>query len=155
MVEEINEFAIIFKRKQKEIGYELVEEFIPYKVVEGYYYDIEDCFIDSEGNVYSHMASVAEIGNVYACRRSIVETINCDLNTNRTISQIKNRILDFAINHEYYKGTDELSKEYGIVKIKNKKTGKISRFEDKDTKMYYEMYEKIQNAPDEIEKDNT
>ena len=37
MVEEINEFAIIFKRKKDE--YELVEEFIPYKVVEGYYYE--------------------------------------------------------------------------------------------------------------------
>ena len=154
MVEEINEFAIIFKRKQKEIEYELVEEFIPYKVVEGYYHETEDCFIDSEGNVYSHMASMDEIGNVYACRRNIAETINCDFNTNRTIGQIKNNILTFANTHEYYKGIDESSKEYGIIKIKNKGNGKISIFEDKDTSMYYELYETIQNSPEDIPKEN-
>lgn len=153
--EEMNEFAIIFKRKQKEIGYELVEEFIPYKVVEGYYYEQDDYFIDSEGNSYSHMASMDEIGNVYACRRNIAETISCDFNANRTISQIKNNILAFANTREYYKATDESTQEYGIIKMKNKETGKISRFEDKDTKMYYEMYEKIQNAPEDIKKENT
>ena len=151
MVEEINEFAIIFKRKQKEIGYELVEEFIPYKVVEGYYYEPEDCFIDSEGNAYSHMASMDEIGNVYAGRRNIFETIK--LNANRSITQIENNILSFAKAHEYYKSVDESTKEFSIIKMKSKETGKISRFEDKDTGMYYELYAQIQSEPDELEKE--
>ena len=35
----INEIAIIFKRIKSQ--FELVEEFIPYKIVEGYYYEEE------------------------------------------------------------------------------------------------------------------
>ena len=141
MVEEINEFAIIFKRKKSESEYELVEEFVPYKVVEGYYYDLEDIFIDSEGNTYSHIASTASIGNVYAARKNIYETIKS--NVNRSLYQIKNNILAFAQNYEYYKNTDDTSDEYGIVKMKNKKNGKITKFEDKDTDMYYEIYSTV------------
>ena len=63
MVEEINEIAIIFQRKKEE-EYDTIEEYIPYKVVEGYFYEEEGCFIDTEQNVYSHIASVAEVGNV-------------------------------------------------------------------------------------------
>ena len=151
MVEEINEIAIIFKRKKNENEFELVEEFIPYKVVEGYYYDLDDLFIDSEGNIYSHIASTASVGNVFAGRRSIYETIK--LNPNRSISQIEKNVLNFAKSHEYYKNVDESSAEYSIVKIKNKETGKISRFEDKDTPMYYEIYSTL-IAATEVSKEN-
>ncbi len=144
MVEEINEFAIIFKRKRNETEYELVEEFIPYKVVEGYYYELDDLFIDSEGNAYSHIASTASIGNVFAGRRNIYDTIKS--NANRSLSQIENNILNFAKTHEYYKNLDESSAEYGIVKMKSKEMGKISKFEDKDTPTYYEMYSTLFSA---------
>ena len=136
MVEEINEIAIIFKRKKFE--YDLVEEFIPYKVVAGYYYEDEDCFIDSEGNAYLHMASPSEIGNVFAGRRSIYETLR--LNPNRSLPHINSIILETAKTCEYYKNIDESSNEYNKIKIKNKEKGTLSNFNDKDTAVYYEMY---------------
>jgi len=142
MVEEINEIAIIFKRKKSE--YELVQEFVPYKVVEGYYYENEDCFIDSEGNVYSHMASITEVGNVFAGRRSIYDTLK--LNPHRSLPSINRIILNTAKIFEYYKNVDESSDEYNIIKIKNKEKGTISNFTDKDTAIYYELYNEIKQS---------
>ena len=106
-------------------------------------------------NTYSHIASTTEIGNVFANRRSIYETIR--LNSNRSITQIENNILNFAKKHEYYKNVDESSPEYNIVKIKNKTTGKITKFEDKDTAIYYEMYSAIvaDNGNEDSNKKNT
>jgi len=151
MVEEINEIAIIFKRKKSE--YELVEEFIPYKVVEGYYYENDDCFIDSEGNTYPHMASTVEVGNVFAGRRSLYETLK--LNTNRSLPQINRIILDTAKTCEYYKNVDESSEEYNIIKIKNKEKGTLSNFNDKDTDIYYQMYNEIKSYQEHNKEDNT
>lgn len=148
MVEEINEFAVIFKRKKGE--FETIEEYIPYKVVEGYYYEPEDCFVDSEGNVYCHMASMADIGNVFAGRRNIYETLK--LNPNRSVNQIKNVILNATKQCIYYKNTDESSEEYNIVKIKNKETEAVCNFNDKDTALYYEMYASIKQFNDEDNK---
>ena len=151
MVEEINEIAIIFKRKKFE--YELIEEFIPYKVVEGYYYEPEDCFIDSEGNAYSHMASIAEIGNVFAGRRGIYETLK--LNPSRTLPNINRIILDTAKAYEYFKNIDESSDEYNTVKIKSKDKGTVSNFNDKDTPAYYQMYNDIRSYKLSVKEENT
>lgn len=139
MVEEINEIAIIFKRIKDEN--DMVEEFIPFKVVEGYFYEEEGCFIDTEQNVYSHMASVAEIGNVYAGRRNLYETIR--INPNRNIYKIRELILKAANKYRYFKNINEDSNEYNIIKIKDKETGEIIDFSDKDTVIYYEIYKEL------------
>lgn len=141
MVEEINEIAVIFKRVKNE--YELVEEFIPYKVVEGYYYEDEECFIDSEQNVYSHMASLTEVGNVFAGRTTIYDAIKA--NNNLTLESIKKRLLELLKKYEFYKNVDESSDEYCIIKTKDKKTGEICIFNDKETVTYYEMYRALKN----------
>ena len=140
MVEEINEIAIIFKRK-KEDEYDTIEEYIPFKVVEGYFYEQEGSFIDSEQNVYSHMASVAEVGNVFAGRRNLYETIK--INPNRNIYEIRKLILEAASKYQYFKSINEDSNEYNIIKMKDKETGQILDFNDKDTSIYYEIYREL------------
>ena len=49
---EVKELAIIFKRKSIEPG---VEEYIPYKIVEGYYDEEESWFVDKNENIYHHI----------------------------------------------------------------------------------------------------
>ena len=139
MVEEINEIAIIFKRVKQE--YDTIEEFIPFKVVEGYFYEEEGCFIDTEQNVYSHIASLAEVGNVFAGRRNLYDTIK--VNPNRSIYDIRKILLDGASQYEYYKNLDEDSNEYNLVKIKDKETSECHNFSDKDTEIYYELYKEL------------
>lgn len=136
MVEEANEIAVIFKRIKDE--FELIEEFVPYKIVEGYYYEEEECFVDEEQNVYSHICSLTEIGNVYAGRTSIYEAIKA--NNNLALDDIKERLLEVLNRYEYHKSLDETSDEYCVIKTKNKETGEIGIFKDKETDLYYEMY---------------
>ena len=69
MVEDI---AIIFRRDKTESDR---EEFIPIKVVEGYYDEDDDWFIDRTGNGYHHMCDYMESGNVFACRQRISNII--------------------------------------------------------------------------------
>ena len=141
MVEEINEIAVIFKRVKNE--FELVEEFVPYKVVEGYYYEDEECFIDSEQNVYSHMASLTEVGNVYAGRANIYDALKA--NNNLSLEEVKKRLLTLLQNYQFYKNVDESSDEYCIIKTKDKKTGEMCVFNDKETLVYYGMYQTIKD----------
>ncbi len=143
MVEEVNEIAIIFKRKRED-EFATVEEYIPYKVVEGYFYEEDGCFIDTEQNVYSHMASVAEVGNVYAGRRNLYETIR--INPNRNIYRIRKLLLEAASKYQYFKNIDESSDEYNIIKMKNKETGEIINFTDRDTSLYYEIYRQFMSV---------
>lgn len=136
-----NEIAIIFKRVKS--NFELVEGFVPYKVVVGYYYEDETCFIDTEQNVYSHMASLSEIGNVFAGRKNVVEVFKA--NQNRTLNEVKKYLLENLKKYEFYKSIDEDSDEYNIIKMRNKITEEIIVFKDADTEMYYEMYAELKN----------
>ena len=111
MVEEINEIAVIFKRIKNE-EYSDIEEYVPYRVVEGYFYEQDGCFIDADQNVYSHMASIAEVGNVYAGRRNLYDTIK--INPNRNIFKIRKLMLEAASKYQYYKNINEDSTEYNI-----------------------------------------
>ena len=138
-----NEIAVIFKRAKQE--YELVEEFIPYKVVLGYYYEEETCFVDTEQNVYSHIASQTEIGNAFAGRKNIVEVLKT--NQNRPLNDVKKHILDGLKKYSFYKSIDEDSDEYNIIKTKNNETGEITVFRDADTEEYYKMYTEVKQCP--------
>ena len=152
MVEEINEIAIIFKRV-KEDEYASVVEFIPFKVVEGYFCEEEGCFIDTEQNVYAHMASLSEIGNVYAGRRNLYDTIK--VNPNRNIYRIRKLLLEGASKFEYYKDIDEDSDEYNIIKMRDKETGELITFSDKDTAMIYAMYKELPPEDYPVQHNNT
>ena len=140
MVENINEIGIIFKRKKEDV-YDSIEEYIPSKVVEGYFYEEEGVFVDTEQNVYPHIASMAEIGNVYGARINIYDAIKS--NPSRNIYEIRKKMLDIANKYYYYKNTSEDSEDYNIVKIKDKKTSEITVFNDKDTQILYEMYREL------------
>lgn len=136
MVEEINEIAVIFKRKQSE--YDLVEEFVPFKIVAGYYSEEGECFVDEEQNVYAHMASLAEIGNVYAGRVSIYEALKGS--NNLTLEELKKRLLEVQKKYAFYKNIDAGSDEYCKIKVRDKETGELYLYSDKETATYYEMY---------------
>ena len=137
----ISEIAVIFKRVKSE--FDLVEEFIPYKVVEGYLYEEEESFIDYEQNVYPHMASLASVGNVFAGRASIYEVMK--KNENMTLSEIKTRLLTYLEGFTYYKNIDDTSSEYNIIKAKNKQTDEVKIFVDQETATYYEMYQALRD----------
>ena len=141
MNEIINEIAVIFKRVKTE--FDLIEEFIPFKVVEGYLYEKDECFIDYEQNVYYHMASLADIGNVFAGRISIYDAMKN--NENQSLPEIKKKLLTYFQGFKYYKNTDDTSEEYNIIKVKNKETNEISIFVDKETAIYYEMYQALRD----------
>ncbi len=141
MVENINEIAIIFKRIQNED--ETIYEFVPFKVVEGYYHEEEYCFIDSEQNVYSHIASLAEVGNVYGGRKLIYDIIK--VNPNRSLNDNKKIILETAKKYKYYKNVADDAKDYNIVKMMNKEDNTTSIFHDKDSELFYEMYSELTN----------
>ena len=138
MVEEnqIGEFASIFNRKKTED--ELVEEFIPVRVVEGYYYEEEETFVDVNQNVYSHIAELTEVGNVYGIRTNAIEIMKA--NEKFTIVGIKKGILDKALKYEYYKNNDIDSKDFGVILMRDKETGEVGVFRDKDSDKYYEVY---------------
>lgn len=135
----IDEFAIIFNRVLKDDDDTEIEEFVPVNVVEGYYYPDEECFIDANQNVYSHMASLADVGNVYAGRRTIIDLLKN--NEHASISSIKEKILNRAQRYNYYKNTEPSSNEFNKIKVKDKETGEIKLLNDKDTKYFYEQIE--------------
>jgi len=137
MVEEnqIGEFAVIFNRKKTDN--ELVEEFIPVRVVEGYYYEEEEYFVDVNQNVYSHIADLTEVGNAYGIRTNAIEIMRA--NEKFTIVGIKKGILDKALKYEYFKNNDVDSEDFGIVMMRNKETGEVGVFRDRDSDKYYQM----------------
>lgn len=141
MVEDniINEFAVILNRTKSQ--FELVEQFVPVRVVEGYFYEDEECFIDADQNVYSHIASLSTIGNVFLGRTSIIEILN--KYKDMPLTKIKQKILSDLSKYEFFKNVDETSDEYCHIKMRDKETGDIYLFSDKDTVIYYEMYSEL------------
>ena len=137
MVEEnqIGEFAIIFNRKKRDDG--LIEEFIPVRVVEGYYYEEEEYFVDVNQNIYLHIADLTEVGNAYGIRTNAIEIMRA--NEKFTIVGIKKGILDKALQYEYYKNNDVDSKDFGVVMMRNKETGEVGVFRDKDSDKCYQI----------------
>ena len=137
MVEDnINELAIIFKRIKDEDS--LDETFIPFKVVEGFYFEDEDVFIDEEQNVYPHIASTNEIGNAYGSRVTLYDMLKED--THKSLDDIKNNLLELAEKYTYYKFYDEHDGQFGLVYMKDKETEKEIIFADKDTGAWYDFY---------------
>ncbi len=137
MVEDnqIGEFAVIFNRRKKED--ELIEEFIPVRVVEGSFYLTEESFVDVNQNVYSHIAGYTEYGNVYGIRTNAIDIMRA--NEKFTIVGIKKGILDKALKYEYYKSIDEDDESFGVVMMRDKETGEVGVFRDKDSDKYYEI----------------
>lgn len=156
MVEEniANEFAIILNRVKT--NYEMVEQFVPVRVVEGYYSEDEECFVDVNQNVYSHIASLSTVGNVFLGRTPIMEVLG--QYKDMPLVKIRQKILSDLLKYEFFKNVDETSDEYCHVKSRDKETGKVYLFTDKDTDMYYEMFDKtksISGESEEIPKENT
>ena len=153
MVEnKISEFAIIFMRAKTE--YDLVEQFVPVRVVEGYYHEDDQCFVDVDQNVYSHMADLVDYGNVYAGRSDMIDVIK--ENEKVSIMEIKRKILKELSKYDFFKNIDESSDTFGIIKIRNKETGEYAIFKDKDTELFYTVYTEVKNylGGQVIKKDN-
>ena len=125
----IEDIAIIFNHKKLENGDEI---YIPFKVVEGYYDDVEEWFIDKSGNAYHHMNEPISSGNVYACRQKIGKVVNTY--RHKTFQEIKKELLSFAKKFIYKREYTDL---YHIIMI-DKKTNEEFNFKDIDTDRIYE-----------------
>ena len=95
MVEDI---AIIFRRQTTDNGNEV---FKPIKVVEGYYDENDDWFIDKTGIGYHHITDYMESGNVFACRQKIVEVVKKAKDL--TFNELKKQMLIAAKKYIYAK----------------------------------------------------
>ena len=127
---ENTDIAIIFKREEQPDG---SFSFNPLKVIEGYYDEVDEWFIDQEGNAYYHICTpMISSGNVYGCRKSIAEVV--EKNKNISFFEIKNRILSFAKEHTYIK-YNSISTQITITNSE----GETVPFKDKDS----EYVEKI------------
>lgn len=121
---ENTDIAIIFKREEQTDG---SFSFEPLKVIEGYYDEVDEWFIDWEGNAYYHICTpMISSGNVYGCRKSIAEVV--EKNKNISFSEIKNRILSFAKEHTYIK-YNSVSTQITITNSE----GETIPFKDKDS----------------------
>ncbi len=149
MVEEnrASEFAAIFKRIVSPDG--TMEEFVPVKIVEGYYYQEEECFIDTEQNVYPHIASLVNYGNVYGGRTSILDIINN--NQDISIKDIKSELLKNVEKYRYYRSDEVDADEFGYVITRDKETNESMIFVDKDAEFYYSMYHYDSSEEEETE----
>lgn len=90
---EIDEIATIFKRKIYPNG---DIEFIPFKIIEGYYDDDENWFLDASGNTYHHISEFITSGNVYGERRKISFLVTNTKNKKLTFSDMKKNILKIS-----------------------------------------------------------
>lgn len=139
MVEEnnINEFAVIFNRLKTE--HESIIQFVPVKVVEGYYCKENSCFIDANQNVYPHMASLSSIGNAYAARINIYNALSEF--DKMSLTKIKEEILNDLLQYSFFKIIDESSEQYCQIQMYNNETGELALFNDQDTPAYYNIDE--------------
>lgn len=97
---EIDEIATIFKRKIYPNG---DIEFIPFKIIEGYYDDDENWFLDASGNTYHHISEFITSGNVYGERRKISFLVTNTKNKKLTFSDMKKNILKISKTFAYYR----------------------------------------------------
>lgn len=128
MVEDI---AIIFRRQISTDGNEV---FKPIKVVEGYYDETDDWFIDKAGNGYHHITDYFESGNVFACRQKISDIVSKAKNL--TYNELKKQVLIAAKRYLYiksYANPDQIV----IIDTINKKQHILK---DKDTNIIQENY---------------
>ena len=102
---ENKDIAIIFNRIKEENGDEI---FKPFKVVEGYFDEVEEWFIDKSGNTHSHICECVTSGNVYGCRQQISSLIA--KYKNKTFDEIKKEILTFAKKYIYLRSADDMFK---------------------------------------------
>ena len=154
MVEEnkIADFATIFIRQKTEK--ENVEEFIPVKVVAGYYYKEAQCFVDTEQNVYQHIADSIDFGNVYGFRYNALEIIGD--NPKASINAIKKKLLSSVKKYQYYKNNDESSNDYGVIVMVKKRGKDVLLYDDIDLDAYYKLTqnEEAEVLPSEEETTN-
>lgn len=121
---ENTDIAIIFKREELPDG---SYSFEPIKVIEGHYDEVDEWFIDEEGNGYYHICTpIVSSGNAYGCRKSIAEIV--EKNNNISFSEIKTRILAFAKEHTYIK-YNSISTQIIITNSE----GETIPFKDKDS----------------------
>ena len=126
---ENKDIAIIFNRIKEENGDEI---FKPFKVVEGYFDEVEEWFIDKSGNTHSHICECVTSGNVYGYRQQISSLIA--KYKNKTFDEIKKEILTFAKKYIYLRSADDMFK---ILMI-DKTTNEEFIFKDIDTEEIYE-----------------
>lgn len=123
---EVDELAVIFEPFINNDG---VLNFIPIEVIEGYFDEESERFIDKNLYSYSHL-TYGEASRGYALRLPI-----CDLSVeypDKSLEEIKLEILDKNSNYIYFLGDLEDIEE-NLIFRKNEETGETTMLIDEDT----------------------
>ena len=136
------EFAILFKRKNIDAS---TQEFIPYKVIEGKFNDLDCSFLDKSDISYQHIAEMNFSGIAYASRVKIERTAEDFTNIN--VETIKKDLLEFASRFTYIRNTKE--GPYVMTANKDNPNNKII-YSDEDTPRIYNFHETENKQYEEI-----
>lgn len=127
MVETID-LAIIFKRtKDKNDN----EYFTPFKIVEGYYDEEDELFVDKSDNTYHHICEFINNGNVFGCRKNISKLIA--KNPNITYNELKRKLLLVAKDFKYIRKNDN---QFEIIVVSSEQEER--KYQDIDTRKHEE-----------------
>lgn len=121
---ETTDLAIIFKRTKDKKGNEY---FTPFRIVEGYYDEEDQIFIDKLDNTYHHICEFINNGNVFGCRKNIGQIIA--KNPNITYNELKRNLLSVAKDFKYVRKNDN---QFEITVISSEQEERI--YQDIDTR---------------------
>ncbi len=133
------EFAVLYKRIKQEDG---SEEFVPIKIIEGTYNEIDHWFLDENDVAYSHMAEPTVSGICYA-NRMVIEAEESTFD-DKLIEEIKKELTDLVNKVTL---TRNLKEDY-FISLKVKETGEEYILMDNDTDRLYEQYSNYYEAQD-------
>lgn len=125
MVEEYyDELALIFEAEETEDG-KIYER--PIDIVEGYYHEEDDRFIDINQYTYSHLTRLEE-GRAYAFRMKISDLSLAD--PDKSLTELKQIVLDTFSQINYIIGFIE---DVPAIFMENKETGELTLAEDEES----------------------
>ena len=131
------DLALIMKQKHIEYGY---SEYVPYKIIEGYYSEEDECFYDLDGTPYHHVIYNSD-GYSFMYRIDY-ETIKNNYPL-LSMNIIKKIMLHEFNKNEYYYFLPQKNTTFGAPVImygKNSKNLSPMKYEDLDLINFYEAY---------------
>lgn len=102
------EVAVIFKRKKTIDG----TEFIPIRVVDGYFSTNDEWFVDCHGHTYHHICEISDSGDVFGLRRSKKSVLESAKKNTGSYDKALERFLMAVETFTYIKKSNE---EFNVV----------------------------------------
>lgn len=102
------EVAVIFKRRKTIAGI----EFIPIRVVDGYFSKNDEWFVDCHGHTYHHICEISDNGDVFGLRRSKKSVLESAKKSTGSYNKALERFLLAVETFTYIKKSDD---EFNVV----------------------------------------